>query len=122
MQTREIPRADWSHFFDGFSGEHAGWLVRMEILGSEIGAQVEARELPLAGISADPRENTIWVTLGKEPAHHITHSIQKPTHVRVEQTEEGAHHALQIESEDGLTTLVRFRTAIRSDQVDGIVP
>lgn len=122
MQTREIPRSDWSDFFDSFSREHAGWLLTMEVMGNDVGAQVEARELPLVGVSADPRENTIWVALGKEPDDHITHGVHKVTHVRLEQTDEGADQALQIESEAGVTTLLRFRTVIRSDQVDGIVP
>ncbi len=51
MPTQEIPRQEWNKFFDSFSRQHEGWLVTLEIFGPEIGAQEEARELPLEGIS-----------------------------------------------------------------------
>jgi Family of unknown function (DUF5335) len=121
---REIPRDEWVEFLDSFSRQHEGWLVTVEVLGSEIGAQVEAQELPLQGITAelkDGGEDAISVILGGGPTGHVTHSITGPTHVRIEQTEDGADMTLQIESGDGVTTLVRFRSAILPEMVDGIV-
>ena len=53
MSTQEILRNEWAKFFDGFSLRHQGWLVTVEVFGSDIGAQVEARELPLQGITAE---------------------------------------------------------------------
>ena len=53
MATQEIPRDEWREFFDGFSRRHEGWLVTVEVLGSDIGAQVEAYELPLVGVTAE---------------------------------------------------------------------
>ena len=50
MKTKEIARNEWPKFFDSFSRQHEGWLVTLEILGSEIGAQVEERELAFEGI------------------------------------------------------------------------
>ena len=50
---REIPRGEWVKYLDGFSRRHEGWLVTVEVLGAEIGAQVEAQELPLEGITAE---------------------------------------------------------------------
>ena len=40
---REIPRDEWAGFLDSFSRQHEGWLVRLEVPGAEIGAQVEAQ-------------------------------------------------------------------------------
>ena len=37
-----IPEGDWRQFFDAFSRRHEGWLASVEILGSDIGQQVEA--------------------------------------------------------------------------------
>ena len=121
---REIPRHEWVEFFDSFSRQHEGWLVTVEVLGAEIGAQVEAQELPLHGITAELKggdEDTISVILGGEPTGHVTHSVTGPKHVRIEQTEDGADMTLQIESGDGVTTLVRFRSAMLPEMVDGVV-
>jgi hypothetical protein len=123
MQTREIPRDEWAAFFDSFSRQHEGWLATVEVLGKEIGAQVEARELALRGITAELKgdEDTISIILGETPKDHITHIITGPSHVRLEQTESGAHEALQIESASGVTTLLCFRSAVLPEMVDGIV-
>lgn len=124
MRTREIPRDEWVAFFDGFSRQHEGWLVTIEVLGSELGAQVEARELRLEGITADLKggdEDTISIMVGETPDDHITHVITAPSHVHLEQTQEGANEALQIESGDRVTTLLRFRSAMLPEMVDGIV-
>jgi hypothetical protein len=121
---REIPRDEWAKFLDSFSRQHEGWLIRLEVLGAEIGAQVEAQELPLEGITAELKsggEDVISIILGGGSRERVTHNITQPTHVRIEQTESGADMTLQIESRSGVTTLVRFRSAMLPEMVDGIV-
>ena len=121
---REIPREEWAEFLDSFSRQHEGWLVTVEVLGADIGAQVEAEEKPLGGITAELKEGgqrSISITVGRTPEEHVTHNITSPTHVRLEQAESGANMALQIESSDGATTLVRLRSAMLPEMVDGIV-
>jgi hypothetical protein len=120
---REIPREEWSEFLDSFSRQHEGWLVSVEVLGEEIGAQVEAEGKPLEGITAELKnggEDSISIIVGLTPAEHITHNITAPTHVRIQQAENGADMTLQIESSDGVTTLVRLRSAMLPEMVDGI--
>jgi hypothetical protein len=121
---REIPRGEWAEFLDGFSRQHEGWLVTVEVFGEEIGAQVEAGAMALAGVTADLKgggEDVISIILGKESTERVTHNIARPTHVRIEQAESGADMALQIESGGGTTTLVRFRSAVLPEMVDGVV-
>lgn len=124
MKTKEIPKNEWPEFFDSFSRQHEGWLVTLEIFGSEIGAQVEERELAFEGIVDEWDEiqgNQIAIMMGAEPGDHITHSIRQPTQVSLEQTDEGADAALAIKSADGVTALLRFRSPILPELVDGIV-
>jgi len=86
MATIEVPRERWNKFFDEFSRQHEGWILSIEVLGSELGAQKEATA-PLVGISA--------------------HIVNMPT--RVWSREDGqANEALEIESADGTKTLLRF--------------
>ena len=107
METREIPRESWIEFLDGFSRRHEGWLVDVEVLGG-VGAQTEAHDRPLEGISSEHEGRRIAITLGPSdrPAEHV---IQSPSHVRVQENE-GDDLSLQIESSGGETTLLSFRS------------
>jgi hypothetical protein len=119
VTTREIPRQEWTEFFDGFSRRHEGWLASVETLGP-LGAQVEARDQPLTGITADrDGTNTISVLLGGKPGTDSGHIIEKPSRVLVEE-DAGAVLALQIQTESGESTLVTFRAAVAPELVDGI--
>ena len=124
MKTKEISRGEWREFFDSFSRRHEGWLVTVEILGSEIGAQVEEQELAFEGIVEEWDElhgNEILVTTGLRADDHITHSIRGPIAVSLEQTDEGADAALAIKDVDNVVTILRFRVPVLSERVDGIV-
>ena len=124
MSTQEIPREDWNNFFDVFSRQHEGWLATLEIFGPEVGAQEEAHQLPFEGISIASGGNgadAIAINLGKTPEDHVTHTITKPEHVWLEQTSGGANAALEIESENQNKALLRFRSALPPEMVDGVV-
>jgi len=124
MSTQEIPREDWNNFFDVFSRQHEGWLATLEIFGPEVGAQEEAHQLPFEGISIASEGNgadAIAINLGKTPEDHVTHTITKPEHVWLEQTSGGANAALEIESENQNKALLRFRSALPPEMVDGVV-
>ena len=124
MKTKEIPKKEWREFFDSFSRKHEGWLATLEIFSSEIGAQVEERELAFEGIVDEWDEiqgNEILIMVGAKPDDHITHSISRPIEVSLEQTDEGADAALAIKSADGTTALLRFRSPTLPEMVDGLV-
>jgi hypothetical protein len=123
-ETRKIPRDEWKTFFDTFSRQHEGWLATLEILGKDIGAQKEGDELPLAGVSLASGGNepdTISITLGSGPDNHVSHTIVGPTRVWLQQTTAGANAALEIEAAEGTQTLLRFRSPLPSEMVDGVV-
>lgn len=124
MQTKQISRNEWPTFFDGFSRQHEGWLVTLEVFSPEIGDQIEERELALEGITAEfagGDKDRIEIMIGAKPDDHITHTIANPTEVSLEQTDEGADEVLAIKAADEATTLLRLRSAIRADMVDGVV-
>jgi hypothetical protein len=52
--------------------------------------------------------DAIFIILGGGAREHVTHNINGPSHVRLEQTEDGADMTLQIESGGDVTTLVRW--------------
>lgn len=123
MSTREVTRNEWTKFFDVFSKQHEGWIASLEILGDQIGAQAEAVELPFEGISVSSEDEpqSLVINLGRTAEDHVSHTIERPRHVWLRQTEEGANDALEIVEEGNQKTLLRFRTPMLPELVDGIV-
>lgn len=116
METREIPRNEWTSFFDVFNQQHEGWLATLEVFGPEVGAQEEARDLPFEGVSLASSDNeleTIAISLARNPEDHLSHTIIKPEHVWFEQNTQVENVALEIESADDTKTLMRFRSPLR---------
>ena len=121
MRTIEIPRADWSRGLAEFSTAHDGWLVSLDILSPDMGAQPDFTELPLVGVTfEDIRAGTVTISAGRSAVPEITHTIQAPSHLWVERTDAGADAALAIESADGAKAILRLRTAALPETVDGI--
>ena len=125
MKIKEIPKEEWAQFFDAFSRQHEGWLITTEIFRNDIGDQVQERELEFEGITDEWDEvsgNSIIVMTGGNRDVHITHSITLPTHVSLQQTDEGADAALFIKSAGGTIECLRFRSPMLPEWVDGVVP
>lgn len=107
--TVEIPRDRWDNFFTRFSEDHETQLVAVEVMGGDIGAQVEGRSLLLGGISpAESNDGSLALTFDSVDGEHLTHMVNKPTHVWLQRTPNKMDEALEIESADGTKTLVRF--------------
>lgn len=113
METREIPRTEWTSFFDRFSRRHEDWSVTIEVFGTEIGAQTEAHEVSLAGITAELGQTSdkIEIMIGSKPDDHVSHIISAPAEVSFE-IDERSDETVAIKAADGTTTLLRFRSAI----------
>jgi hypothetical protein len=123
MQTRDIPREQWIRFFDDFSKNHEGWIVSLEVLGADIGDQEEANNLPLVGISADvkARENRVEIIVGGRPDVDLTRFIERPKHVWVKEPRLPGDEAMEIESEDGIKTILNFHR-IRPEETERQLP
>lgn len=122
MQTVEIPREAWVHKLNEFTRIHEGWLVSLDVLAGDPGAQPEISNLPLLGVSADriDHDGTIAVSVARSASEHFTHIIEAVTRIHIERTDDGADAALQIEASDGTRTILRFRAAALPETVDGV--
>ncbi len=116
MQTREIPRDEWGSFLNGFSRRHERWRITVDVLSPDLGAQTEVKQVPLLGISAAAKcgENKISIMTANGPGAHTTHFIEEPRRLWLEQSEEGADRSIEIESANGIKTIVRFRDTVES--------
>lgn len=116
MRTVDVPPQEWARALDEFSATHAGSLVSLDVVDPTIGVQPQIRELPLRGVTAEsgPRGSTIMISAARLDGEHLTHLIVSPTHVRIARTNEGADVALEIESDEGLAAILRFRPTVTS--------
>jgi hypothetical protein len=123
VPTIEIPRETWVDQLNEFTTLHEGWLVSIDVLGQEIGAQAEINNLPLLGVSADriDHDGTIAISVARSTTEHFTHLISAVTRIYVERIDDGAQAALRIDSLDGTTTILRFRAPVLPHTVRGIV-
>jgi hypothetical protein len=107
-ETREIAESEWQDFFTGFSDLHDDEPVDVQIVGSDVGAQVEGQDLHLRGISRAGKEegSDLALLLESVDGRHLTHMIEKPVHVWLQQASDSTDKTLEIESADGTRTLV----------------
>lgn len=105
---RDIERNDWARFFESFTMQHDHWLVSVD---------GERDTLPLEGITARD-DGRITITLGGDISHHRRIVIDA-ARVRVDQ-EGGVDQGVAIESADGHTTRLAFRSPMPPELVDGI--
>ena len=115
MHTKRIPAREWRQTFDDLSRAFDGAIVSVEISGNEVGAQPEAIDQPLRGISADRGGVTISIP-------RLDHRIAHPSDVRIVETDEGALIAVEIEEEaSGTSTLLHFRSPMRQELLSSAV-
>jgi hypothetical protein len=119
MAIRDIARPLWSDELDRFSRQHEGWIVSIAAQ-TDGNVSVQARDIPLRGVAvASSERDAIEIAVGGG-REHVTHPIEFPTAVRLELTGDGAERALIIESANGTTTRLEFRSPMRPEDVDGL--
>src|SRR5437660_2916186 len=120
MTIREIPRESWRAELDSFSRQHEGWLVSLTTSQPSGENALQARDLPLQGVStASPRSDDIAIVVGDRP-NQLTHEVRNAAGVALDLTSDGAERALLIHARDGTTTRVEFRSPMRPEEVDGL--
>jgi hypothetical protein len=112
MQSHEIPNDQWVPFFNDLSKRHHGEHVSIELVGKQVGDQMEAQDQELMGITVDPPTGIckVEVMVGNIGGVNIAHEVSHPIHVRLAQSDDGKDACVQIEDDDGPSTLVRFLT------------
>jgi hypothetical protein len=121
---REVPRSEWDNFFSSFSLQYQGWLIGLEAHGPNGRTQFALRELPLCAVTADLKntgQDSITITIGTDPAEHLTYRLDNPIRVRVTETGDRALEALDLESASGATVHLQFRVAVLPETVDGVL-
>jgi hypothetical protein len=107
----EIKRENWVEYFKGFSQRNQARSTKLEVFG-EIGAQLEERYLPLAGVSVedsgkDAPRIEIMLGGGDDP-RHLTHTITRVKRVMRKLSADGRDEAVEFEDAGGAKTVLQF--------------
>lgn len=97
-------------FLADFSRNNRGAHARLEVLGPNVGYQVETENRPFDGIVPDVKdgEDTVWIMFGSTPDQHLTHSVSGVTAIRVRLASAGHGAAVLVEAYDGTKTLLEL--------------
>ena len=109
--THQIPQEGWQPHFMMLSRQYQGWAVTIELLAGELGVQHAVDGLPLQGISyekAGSQAGNILIETGDAGTPYETHVVQRPKTVWIAETRPGDEVDLEIESDEGITRLVRI--------------
>jgi hypothetical protein len=113
LATIEIPKETWQTYFNDLGRIYRGWGATIEVLAGELGEQPVAKEMPLQGMSYEYKGGSmacdVLVEVGDAGAPFTTHRIARPRAVRAALTRPGEETDVEIEGEDGTTTIVRIR-------------
>ena len=117
----EIAHNQWRGYLDSFSREHMDWLVTVEVRSPE-GRLIIVEQQPFKGVSLDRAEGVerAYVQVGDGAETHVTHMVERPVRVVFRQGPSGEHQGLEIGSANGTTTVIRFRSAMRPEALNGI--
>ena len=121
MRHRVIDRQDWSEFAQGFSRRYEGWLISVSVERRAGDRHFVARDVPLRGVVAEANGevNSMMVFTG-DTAPHMTHFIDHPVAMTVDESADGAETALTITDSGQSCTTIAFRSPMRTELIDGL--
>jgi hypothetical protein len=110
--TREIPREEWRTYFDDFSRDLPDLAATVEVIAEDLGAQVEAAQARLTGISYDDRDDVLVIGLdapGGTP-EDLERVVYNPRRIMVAEDDD-RHIVYDIEDAEHTQTLLRLEPA-----------
>lgn len=108
----EIAKEKWREYFEDLGRIYGGWAVTVEVLLGEQGDQRRIDNRPLRGLSYETKGSQagdILIETGDLSLPLEVQHIHRPTAVRASAIHPGAEVDLEIESEEGETSLIRIR-------------
>ncbi len=107
MSIRKLEREDWGPFLGYLSKLFEGRQAEIETSSLALGEQVEARWLPLIGLTYDPKDDVIDFALDG-----LDHLIHKPREVYIDEGVE-MMTSLEIVDADGVHQIAKFKEPLQ---------
>jgi hypothetical protein len=110
-----VAKENWQTFFDAFTKVIEGRRVEIEVIGPEVGDQIEAEWLPLNGLTYDRKADTFYVYI---EGSDLDHAIPHPREILVSMGAGGVDQVV-IADTDGHHHIVRLRQPLMIPQPVG---
>lgn len=108
---RILSEERWQDFFDDVTNALQGRQVEIEVVGLDLGDQIQAEWLPLNGLTYDPNDDTFYVYL-EDTDMMFDHGISHPQEILVHLGATGLDHVIVVDG-DGRRHLVRLREPLQ---------
>ncbi len=108
-ETREIPREEWRSYFDDFSRDLPELIATVEVLGGDLGAEVEAAGPHLTALTYDNKDDILVIGLdGGEDAtpEDTEHIVYGPR--RILAAEGPDETSFEIDDAENVKTILRL--------------
>lgn len=106
MRDRKIPKTEWQSFFDGVSKTSLGKRIELEVVGLDLGDQIEDEWVSLVGFSYDPRSDAFYVHTTS-----IAHQIARPREIDVIE-EGGALLVVCVRDAEGRSQICKLKAPL----------
>jgi len=108
MSVRKINKADWPKYFNDyflkFLKDKQPEYVELRVLSKDSGSQPEIEWTPLRGISYDPRNDLLDLSVDK-----LDHLIYHPVEIYVDDEEDGMINSMEITKKEGDKEIIEVR-------------
>lgn len=109
---RQPVRQEWPGFLTRITASDKGQPVTIEVMGLDLGAQLEAENMPLELITYDERDDAVIISVasaaGEEGA--LRHIVEHPWKILFDPPHPEAVHTIDIEGPDGTHTLITLHS------------
>jgi hypothetical protein len=103
LTLHEISPDGWNVLLDTITKEYRGAHAQLQVVGADIGAQIETGDRPFQGISADvkDRESIVWIHFAG-----LEHGVHGVAALRMVPRVGDAAMAIEIEDKGGVKTIL----------------
>jgi hypothetical protein len=103
MATVKLDKGVWHSYFDRITKQVVGKQAEIEVASLNIGVQIEAKWVPLLGITYDPKNDLVEMLL-----EGLDHLIRNPRDIYLEQGPAGLT-SLEVIDTDDVRQIIRLR-------------
>jgi Family of unknown function (DUF5335) len=103
MAVHKLDKAEWRVFCDRITKSLVGKRAEIEVASLAVGSQVEAKWLPLLGITYDPKNDIVEIAL-----EGLDHMVYRPREMYLDFGPDGLT-SLQVIDGDDVRQIVKFR-------------
>ena len=107
-RREELTRQGWPDYFETVTKDAEGYDVTIEVVGPELGDQLEAEKLPLAYLAYDNKDDVFIVAVGGRDRRYpvLRHMIEHPQKILADNLTADTPWAVEVVGSDGDQTIV----------------